>query len=109
MNTPDFEVGLSVRARRDLREIARYYADTVSESVANKNYDRLIEAMESLGTRPERYPPEPLLAQFGNYRVLRLRKLPYEIFYKISGNAVIVVRIIHSKRNLKRIFGRFKP
>lgn len=63
MNTPDFEVGLSVRARRDLREIARYYADTVSESVANKNYDRLIEAMESLGTRPERYPPEPLLAQ----------------------------------------------
>lgn len=109
MNTPDFEVGLSVRARRDLREIGRYSADAASEAVAQKNCDRLIAAMESLATQPERYPPEPLLAKFGNYRVMRVRKLPYEIFYKVSDNAVVVVRIIHAKRDLKRIFRRFKP
>ncbi len=109
MNTPDFEVGLTMRARRDLWEIRRYYTEVISEAGSQKNYDRLISAMESLATQPERYPPEPLLSKFGNYRVLRLRKPPYEIFYKVSGKAIVVVRIIHSKRDLKRIFRRFKP
>ena len=109
MNAPLFEIGLTVRAQRDLRDITRYYETASSYAIAQKNYDKLIVAMESLITQPERFPHEPLLAHLGNYRVLRLKRPPYEIFYKITDTMVVIVRIIHSKRDLNRLFKRFKP
>jgi addiction module RelE/StbE family toxin len=109
MINQEFEIGLTVRAQKDLREIVRYYETSSSYLIAQKNYDKLVVAMESLGTQPERYPQEPLLVHLGDYRVLRLKKPPYEIFYKITDTMVVIVRIIHSKRDLNRLFKRFKP
>jgi toxin ParE1/3/4 len=108
MNNPPFEIGLSVRARRDLSQIKRYYKEVASPTVAQNVYNRLIEAMETLAEWPERYPPEPLLVKHGNFRVLRVKKLPYKIFYHFSGDDIVIVRVLHSKRDLKRILSRFK-
>lgn len=109
MNNPPFEIGLSMRARRDLSQIKRYYNEVASSRVAQSVFERLIETMETLAEWPERYPPEPLLAKHGNFRVIRVKKLPYKIFYHFSGDYVLIVRVLHSKRDLKRILSRFKP
>lgn len=108
MNTPPpYDVAFSIHAGRDLREIRKYLTQNASEKVALKVVAGLFEAIETLQEHPERYPPEPLLAEQGNYRVIR--KGAYEIFYEFTGYDVYIYRIVHSKRDLERLFKRFKP
>ena len=108
MNTPPpYDVGFSVRAGRDMREIRQYLTRKASAEVALKIVSGLFDAIETLQEHPERYPPEPLLADYGNYRVIR--KGSYEIFYEFTGYDIYIFRIVHSKRDLHRLFRRFKP
>ncbi len=93
---------------RDLSAILRYLKTEASDLVANRVRDRVFEAIETLLEQPERYPPEPKLAHLVNYRVIRLKKAPYKIFYHFAGNQIRIVRIFHSKRDFERIFRRFK-
>jgi plasmid stabilization system protein ParE len=104
---PPYDVAFSFRAGRDLREIRRYLKAKASTRVAQKVISGLFEAIETLQEYPERYPPEPLLAEHGNFRVIR--KGTYEIFYEFTGHDIYIYRIVHSKRDLQRIFKRFKP
>ncbi len=108
MNTSQpYDVAFSVHAGRDLREIRRYLTKNASARVALKIVAGLFEAIETLQDQPERYPPEPLLADRGNYRVIR--KGAYEIFYEFTGYDIYIYRIVHSKRDLARLFQRFRP
>lgn len=108
MNLP-FDLSFSRQFDQDLEEILDYLLKEVSEVAAEKVRDEVFKAVETLVDHPERYPSEPLLAKHGNYRVIRLRKVPYEIFYRFTGTEIFVIRIIHSSRDLKRIFRQFKP
>jgi len=107
MNNPPLNIAFSVQAGKDLRNIRSYLTRKASASVARKIIIGLFTAVETLHVHPERYPPEPLLAQYGNFRVIRKGK--YKIFYEYTGQEIIILRVIHSKRNLKKIFERFKP
>lgn len=108
MNLP-FDLTFSKQFDQDLEEILDYLTKEASESAAEKVRNEVFKAVETLIDHPERYPPEPLLVKHGNYRVIRLRKVPYEVFYRFTGTEIYVIRIIHSKRDLTRIFKRFKP
>ncbi len=108
MNTPPpYDVAFSIHAGRDLREIRNYLTKKASAKVATKVIAGLFDAIETLQEQPERYPPEPLLADHGNYRVIR--KGVYEIFYEFTGYDIYIYRIVHSKRDLSRLFKRFRP
>ncbi len=108
MNTPPpYDVAFSIHAGRDLREIRKYLTQNASKKVALKVVASLFEAIETLQEHPERYPQEPLLAERGNYRVIR--KGAYEIFYEFTGYDIYIYRIVHSKRDLERLLKRFKP
>ena len=84
MSTPPYDVAFSIHATKDLREIRRYLTKNASEKVAAKVIKGLFDAIETLQDHPERYPPEPLLVEYGNYRVIR--KGSYEIFYEFTGH-----------------------
>ena len=81
-NTP--QLVYSRRFDRDFSEILRYLRQTVSDRAADIIRDRVFEVIDSLPENPERYPPEPRLAHVGNYRVIRMRKAPYKIFYRYT-------------------------
>ena len=104
---PPYDVAFSIHATRDLREIRRYLTKNASEKVATKVISGLFDAIETLQEHPERYPPEPLLTERGNYRVIR--KGAYEIFYEFTGYDIYIYRVVHSKRDLQQLFKRFKP
>ena len=105
---PIYEIIYSRRFDRDLSAILRFVRTQASGQVADKIRDRIFETIEALSEHPERYPSEPRLAHLGNYRVIRLRKAPYKIFYRFTGDQVWVMRIFHAKRDFERIFRRFK-
>lgn len=108
MNTPPpYDVAFSIHATRDMREIRRYLTKNASAKVATKVISGLFDAIETLQEHPERYPPEPLLVERGNYRVIR--KGAYEIFYEFTGYDIYIYRVVHSKRDLQRLFKKFKP
>ncbi len=104
---PPYDVAFSARAGKDLREIRRYLRQNTSHQIARKVMSGLFDAIESLQDHPERYPPEPLLADYGNYRVIR--KGVYKIYYEFTGFDVYICRVVHSKRDLYRILRHFKP
>jgi plasmid stabilization system protein ParE len=108
MNQPVVTIVYSRRFDRDLGETLRFLRREASERAASKVRDAVFEAIESLFEHPERYPPEPRLSHLGNYRVIRLRKLPYKIFYKYHEPAIRIERMFHSKRDFERVFRRFK-
>ncbi len=101
-----FDIAFSIRAGRDLQAIRRYLRENASDRVAQKVLAGIFAAIETLQEHPERYPPEPLLMQHGNYRVIR--KGSYKIFYEFTGFDIFVLRVIHTKRDLSRIFKDFK-
>lgn len=101
-----YDVAFSVRAGRDLREIRSYLQQHASHQVAQKVLSGLFEAIESLQEHPERYPVEPLLADHGNYRVIR--KGVYKIFYEFTGFDIYICRVVHAKRDLQRILKRLR-
>jgi addiction module RelE/StbE family toxin len=98
----------SKRFDRDFNEILRYLRQNFSESAANVVLDKVFDTIEELIENPERYPPEPQLSHLGNYRVIRLKKSPYKIFYNYTGSEIRILRIFHSKRDFNRIFKRYK-
>lgn len=107
MNNPSLDIAFSIHAGRDLRNIQNYITRKASASAARKIIIGIFSAVEILRTYPERYPPEPLLTQYGNFRVIMKGK--YKIFYEYTGQEIIILRVIHSRRDLKKIFEKFKP
>lgn len=103
----EYDIAFSIRAGKDLKNIRRYLSEKISESTSKKVLNRIFLALETLRKHPERYPLEPLLKDYGNYRVIQ--KGSYKVFYEFTGQEIIVVRIINARRNLGRILGKFKP
>jgi plasmid stabilization system protein ParE len=93
---------------KDLTEIVNYLRNEVSDNVADKIRDDIFDAIEGLSENPESCPPEPRLAHLGNYRLLRLKKANFKIFYRFTGTQIRIMRIFHGKRDFDRIFKRYK-
>lgn len=97
----EYDIGWSNRAGKDLQKIKTYLQENASETVAAKVISRLYYAVDPTRIQLERFPLEPSLKKFGNYRFIKVWS--YKIIYEFTGQQVIVHRIIHSKRDLKRL------
>ena len=81
----------------DILEYLRQQDPRAEKSVRNKLYEefREIAKMPSTGHR-HRDVPDP---------VVRVRKVcSYLIFYNVEARPVQILRVLHGKRNIKRIF-----
>ena len=93
----------SPRAQRDLFSIWHYIAHENAPSIADAFLARLTDAMSFIASAPHIGRERPDLP--GNLRSFSVR--PYAIFYQIipEGDGIVVVRVIHSARDLPRRLG----
>lgn len=95
-----YRVRVAAAAKADLREIFLYIANDRPAS-AEKIKQRLVHGLKSLRFFPERYSKirEKFHTKF-IYRHVLIR--PYRIVFRVFGNEVLVVRIVHQARLFKR-------
>jgi len=92
---------ISKRADRDLDEIWKYLAVRASQEIADRVDSDLHDAMKALaampgmGHRREEAWNTP-------YRFWKVYS--YLIAYRVEGRTVIVVRVIHGARDLRKLF-----
>jgi len=87
------KVELSSRARSDLVAIGNWIARD-DRSMANKFVDKLIDACEEIGTRPNLY------SLVHGRRTLRKRLYRgYLIFYRVRRRDVFIVSVRHGARD----------
>jgi toxin ParE1/3/4 len=90
-------------AKRDLREITIYLRTNAGDPIAKRISDELIAKAESLATRPARQRERRNLG--ANIRSVPMRS--YRIFYRVIGETVFILRILHSSRDItSKLFSR---
>lgn len=92
------EVRFSPQSRADLAEIDDYGAEAFGDEVAaaySRGFDEIFERLErhpKIGTR------QPELGRF----VRSILHRRHGIFYEMNGEVVLILRIFHHARNVKR-------
>jgi toxin ParE1/3/4 len=89
-------------ALTDLKEIYDYIAERAGDDIANDYVSRIDAATSKLVDYPDYGTPQ-------DYLMLGLRSISFErrihIFYLPSEDVVEIARVIHTSRDLGRIFG----
>lgn len=83
------------RARLDLIEIWRYYAEVASPEIADKLLREIDQAAGRLGEYPES-------GRIRDEVVPGLRSVlarPYTVFYRIGNDVIEIVRVLHERRD----------
>ena len=95
-----YQVRISRTALGDMEEIYNYIASHLQErETAMRQYDRIADAIQSLGTLPERCP----LLDCEPERSQGLRRLlvdHYSVFYVVSADTVSVARVLYSSSDI---------
>jgi plasmid stabilization system protein ParE len=80
-------------ARIDVLD-ARTWYEPASQGVATRFLDSLDHAFESVQAAPERWP-----IAGGGIRRVSLRSFPYSVYYGARRNDVVVVAVLHHRRD----------
>jgi len=81
------------KAETDLSEAALWY-DSQRPRLGGQFLDEMGRSLAFLATSPERRP-----VYYRGFRRMLTRRFPYKIFYMIDGSDIIIVRVIHAKRD----------
>lgn len=92
-----WRVTIRPRAERDLRQARQWYEDQ-SVGLGDKFLAATRKAVADLRITAERRPE-----YYRGFRRVLLRRFPYKIFYGIDGDRVIIFRILHSRREHRRL------
>jgi toxin ParE1/3/4 len=103
MSTPSAlkRVVWSPKAKRDLRQIWRYFARVASPDIA----DNLLREISDAG---QRLAERPLLWRSRDDVLPGLRAVlvhPYTVFYRVTDSSVEIVRVLHERRDFTAVFG----
>jgi toxin ParE1/3/4 len=88
------------QAKRDLREVRRYYARVASQEIADQLLREISQAGELLSQRA-------LIWRRRDEIAIGLRSVlvrPYVIFYRMQDDKVEIARVLHGRRNLTNAF-----
>jgi plasmid stabilization system protein ParE len=88
-----WRVILRPKAEGDLSEAARWY-ERQRQHLGGQFLDEIGRALNLLALSPEGHP-----VYYRGFRRLPTRRFPYKLFYLIEGKDVIVVRVLHAKRD----------
>jgi toxin ParE1/3/4 len=92
-------------ARNDLRDIWRHFVGVASPEIA----DRLLRDIQRAG---ERARQRPLTWRARDEVKPGLRSIlvhPYVVFYRMTGETVEIVRVLHQRRSLAKVFPKSEP
>jgi toxin ParE1/3/4 len=102
---PANRIAWSPAAKRDLRNIWRYFTNVASIEVAERLLRDIAQASERVRERP--------LAWRTRDEVMPgLRSIlvhPFVLFYRVKPGIVEVVRVVHQRRNLADVVSKSKP
>lgn len=101
-----YEVLLTEGAEQDLESIYDYIAEFDCKANADHVLDRLLEAVESLSTFPERgvYPKELVAIGVRDYRQTTFK--PYRVIYRVMGQKVYIYMIADGRRDMQSLLAR---
>ena len=81
----------SVRAQADRLNITEYYAQEASPFVADAAFSALKQAAQAVVANPMTYRE----GVRQNTREYVMRRFPYTLIYRITGETVVIVRVMH--------------
>jgi plasmid stabilization system protein ParE len=84
------------RAKADLQEAHEWY-EKQYPGLGDQFLADLTEAFQRLEANPERFP-----LYYRDFRRVLARRFPYKIFFRISGQYLIVFRILHGAQDHPR-------
>ena len=92
------EIRFSPAARADLKEIGRFSRREFGKAVADKYLLGLDQVFDRLASHSHSGEAQPKLGS----GVRRFSHRSHRIFYEVDGEVVLILRIFHHARNLKR-------
>jgi plasmid stabilization system protein ParE len=99
---PEFVVEFTSEAQEDIREIALWYRNE-QEGLDDRFIFSLKASLDSLLKNPFIYQ-----VNFLSVRSRLMKRFPYRIYYLIEEPAILILGIMHTKRNPKLIRKRKK-
>lgn len=90
------------RAVSDLEEAAIYY-DGAAADLGEQFLDQLDRVVDRVQAFPNSGSP---VEGFPQVRRARTKQFPYGIFYRVDGEDVIVLRVLHARRDIDQNLGR---
>jgi toxin ParE1/3/4 len=100
------QVSFRPLARNDVRETAIYLAVEANEAIA----ERFLSALQSLVNTLADMPGIGSPCTFRNPRLMDVRRFPitefenWLVFYRISGDGIDIIRVLHGARDIESIF-----
>lgn len=91
------KVRLARAARADLAAIDRYTRDTHGTAAADRYTRGFLAAFALLDQHPEAGPMQPMILP--DVRCLVHRR--HRIFYRVQGNEVLIIRVLHHARDTR--------
>lgn len=88
-------VRLTDLAVRDLTEARDHYRE-IGEGLESQLLDQLDRVVDRLITFPNGAPP---VDGFPGVRRARMRQFPYGVFYRVDGDNILILRVVHTRRD----------
>jgi len=88
------------RAEADIEAALQWY-EQQRPGFGNELLDEIRRALRLLEEHPERRP-----IYYLSFRRILTRRFPYKVFYRLEGARVIVFRVLHAKRDHRRLLMR---
>ena len=98
----EYVLEFTAKARDDIREIVWWYRNE-QEGLEERFLLSLKASTDSLLKNPQIYQ-----INFQSIRSLLLKRFPYRLYYFIENSSIVVLGVIHTKRNSKLIRKRVK-
>ena len=89
-------VSIRPKAKADLQRAHDWYEEKCS-GLGDEFLADMAESFLRLENNPGRFP-----VYYRNFRRVLAHRFPYKIFYRISGNDIVVVRILHGAQHHPR-------
>jgi plasmid stabilization system protein ParE len=91
-----FDVRLRKEAEQDLEDAALWY-EAQSQGLGHEYLGAVEATLSQIAENPSMYP----LVHRSTHRAL-IRKFPFGIYYRVVGNSIIVIAILHGSRHPRR-------
>jgi len=82
-------------AQQDIQEVVDYY-DDINPKLADSFLVELEQCYNKINQIPEGYQK-----RLGNIRVAFLKNFPFGVYYKIYGEKIVVIAVLHTSKNPK--------
>ncbi|MGD9728812.1 MAG: type II toxin-antitoxin system RelE/ParE family toxin [Nitrospiraceae bacterium] len=88
-----YEVRVRARARRDIQDAASWYASQQPE-LGGEFLDEVRDSFGRISENPKSFPE-----MHRQTRRALVARFPFCVFYRITGNVITVVAVMHSSRD----------